>query len=146
MRLMSVGYMFDVQRKHVVLIKKKHGPAHLIGYWNGIGGKQDPGETPLQTQIREFREETGKLTTESDWQYIVTFRNADAEVSVFRSVHEYIHDVETMTDEEVCIFRLDALPPLAGQATWCIPMCLDDHMPIGKWELDNSITVNAARR
>lgn len=41
----------------VLLAKRAEGLCK--GMWALVGGKQDPGETPKQTVIREVREETG---------------------------------------------------------------------------------------
>jgi len=47
--------MFIVQDGRILLIEKKRG--HGAGKINGPGGKIDPGETPLQSAIRETQEE-----------------------------------------------------------------------------------------
>lgn len=47
--------MFIVREGQILLIEKKRG--HGAGKINGPGGKIDPGETPLQSAIRETQEE-----------------------------------------------------------------------------------------
>lgn len=47
--------MFIIQDGQILLIEKKRG--HGAGKINGPGGKIDPGETPLQSAIRETQEE-----------------------------------------------------------------------------------------
>jgi len=47
--------MFIVRDEQILLIEKKRG--HGAGKVNGPGGKIDPGETPLQSAIRETIEE-----------------------------------------------------------------------------------------
>jgi 8-oxo-dGTP diphosphatase len=47
--------MFVVQDGRILLIEKKRG--HGAGKINGPGGKIDPGETPLQSAVRETIEE-----------------------------------------------------------------------------------------
>ena len=42
----------------VLLIKKAEGRSHE-GEWIGLGGKFEPGEDPVSSAIREFREESG---------------------------------------------------------------------------------------
>lgn len=42
-----------------VLLVLKNKPAWQAGKLNLIGGKLDPGETPIQAAVRELREETG---------------------------------------------------------------------------------------
>jgi dATP pyrophosphohydrolase len=54
-------------RLDVLLIERADRP----GYWQSVTGSQDPGETLLQTAIREVREETGIDATRHamcDWQ------------------------------------------------------------------------------
>jgi 8-oxo-dGTP diphosphatase len=47
--------MFIVREGRILLIEKKRG--HGAGKINGPGGKIDPGETPLESVIRETQEE-----------------------------------------------------------------------------------------
>ncbi|MCC6917098.1 dihydroneopterin triphosphate diphosphatase [Nitrosomonas sp.] len=51
----------------VLLLERADHP----GYWQSVTGSQDPGETLLQTAVREVKEETGLNATDftlSDWQ------------------------------------------------------------------------------
>jgi len=52
-----LGFLFD-GKGNVALIKKD-SPAWQNGRLNGIGGKIERGETPVQAMTREFREEAG---------------------------------------------------------------------------------------
>ena len=47
-------------RGEVLMIRKAQGRLHA-GEWIGLGGKLEPGEDPLSSAIREFREESGLL-------------------------------------------------------------------------------------
>ncbi len=49
--------LFIVQDEKILLIRKKRGFG--AGKINGPGGKVDPGETPLQSALRETHEELG---------------------------------------------------------------------------------------
>lgn len=53
-----VGFLFDHILTKVVLILKTK-PRWQAGKWNGVGGKIEPGETPIEAMRREFLEETG---------------------------------------------------------------------------------------
>ena len=44
----------------VLLIRKAEGRPHQ-GQWMGLGGKVEPGEDPISSAIREFREESGLM-------------------------------------------------------------------------------------
>ena len=64
----SVGLTFDIvipyclvylkNRGKVLLIRKAKGRSHE-GEWIGLGGKLEPGEAPISSAVREFREESG---------------------------------------------------------------------------------------
>lgn len=96
-----VGYMFDDGMQRVGLIHKNR-PAWQKGLFNGIGGKIDTGETPLEAMVREFKEETGVLTIAGDWSHVCTLRFPYAEIECFASKSTaHIDAMHTNTDEEV---------------------------------------------
>lgn len=47
----------------------------LYGYWDGVGGKIEPGETPKDAVIREVKEESGLNITDPDLKGVMIFRN-----------------------------------------------------------------------
>jgi 8-oxo-dGTP pyrophosphatase MutT (NUDIX family) len=55
-----LGIMFSENEKKVLVIWKSR-PAWQVDKLNGIGGKIEEGETPIEAMHREFREETGFL-------------------------------------------------------------------------------------
>lgn len=66
------GFLFDPTLSHVVLMRKNK-PVHQEGLMNGIGGKIEPGETPLQAMAREFREEAWpNQKLKLDWKHFAT--------------------------------------------------------------------------
>lgn len=75
-----VGFLFRNRRTHVALIRKQN-PAWQRGKLNGIGGKVEAGETPLDAMIREFKEETGAEFT--DWRHYCTLVWREARVHFF---------------------------------------------------------------
>lgn len=104
-----VVYAFDDALTRVVLLKKRTGPAALIGKWNGVGGKIDPGELPSEAAYREFREETGVevgflLRTDHGYDF-----DAGWELHTFFALGP-VDEVRTMEHEEVRVFPVDALP------------------------------------
>src|SRR6267143_1756551 len=71
------GFMMSWDLQEFLLIRKTH-PDWMKGKWNGIGGKIETNEmhtgmhdiykeTPHETMIREFYEETGIQTTKKRW-------------------------------------------------------------------------------
>jgi len=52
-----VTILFLRREGEILLAMKKRGFG--VGKWNGVGGKVEPGETPLQAAIRECEEEIG---------------------------------------------------------------------------------------
>jgi len=68
-----------IQRKDEILMVNRYKKPWK-GAWNGVGGKIDSGETPLECIIREVLEETGIFITEdqvSD-KGILTWNSFDA--------------------------------------------------------------------
>lgn len=58
MKKYTVGFLFDDEGKSVLLIRKTH-PQWQAGKLNGIGGKLEQDETPLDCMNREGIEEAG---------------------------------------------------------------------------------------
>lgn len=56
--------LFLVKENQILLAMKKRGFG--VGLWNGVGGKQDKGETIERTAVRESEEEIGVTPREFD--------------------------------------------------------------------------------
>jgi len=80
---------FYGNKNHVLLVKKNK-PEWMAGLWNGIGGKIEEGEPSRTAMVREWKEEVGEDTHESDWEQfcILTIVSADAKVYFFRREQE----------------------------------------------------------
>ncbi|HWI52810.1 MAG TPA: 8-oxo-dGTP diphosphatase [Symbiobacteriaceae bacterium] len=70
---MSLRYTicFVCHRDHVLLLHRRYPP--LAGFLNGVGGKLEPGETPLACVLREVAEETGLRLADARFGGIVTW-------------------------------------------------------------------------
>jgi 8-oxo-dGTP diphosphatase len=110
-----------------VLMLKSHPKDGLPGKWNGLGGKLDFGETPLQASVREFQEEASCETVPSQWRwmgqlYFPNFKphkNEDWWVTVF---------VTDLSDEQAR--RIPVEDPLQPEGTLLFvqpsrALCLD---------------------
>ena len=139
MKTYVVGFMFDIDYSHVLLIQKNR-PDWMKGMLNGPGGKIEIGETPGQAMVREFREETG--IAQSDWRLFCRLDGFNEEIKehymifFFMIIGDIYESVEGMTDEEVQIIRVDDIHRkhvhgynlnLVPNLRWLIPMALDEY-------------------
>lgn len=92
-----LGFLFD---NNVVVLIRKNRPAWQKGLLNGVGGHIEPGETPLQAMVREFREETG--ATVENWRHFATMCGDGFEVVCFFADGNALV-CRTATDEEVAL-------------------------------------------
>jgi len=95
MKYYTVGFMFDDDMKSVLMIKKNR-PDWQKGLLNGIGGKMEHGEIPIETMIREFQEECGIKTFESDWYKVTDLHFKEAMIYFFTG-----NSAISLTDETI---------------------------------------------
>lgn len=128
------GFLFNDRRSTVVLIEKKK-PRWQEGLKNGVGGKIESGETPLDAMRREFWEETGLQV--DDWQQFAVLQSDPASsahqftVHFFRAfaVPSVQQSVTTTTDETVLLVTVEDVILNAGcviipNLRWLVPMAL----------------------
>ena len=121
----ACGFLFSPDRKRVLLIRKNR-PAWQKGKLNGVGGKLEAGETPLDAMIREFREEA-HLAIDS-WQHILSLTGTDWRGHFFRAFGP-INEAKPITDETLEIHPVDALPrDTIPNLHWMIPLMLDEDV------------------
>ena len=116
-----LGFTFDPTKQLVALIEKR-APAWQAGHLNGIGGKIEPGERASLAMAREYREETGVVTTEFDWRKFAVFRGAKFQVYCF--TRTAADELSSPTPERVAWYRVDdlgRLPTLSG-LLWLVPL------------------------
>jgi 8-oxo-dGTP diphosphatase len=123
-----LGFAFNADRTKIVMIRKTR-PAWQAGRLNGLGGKIEPGETQLQAMCREFAEETGVTTQESDWHYYAELKALDSSVYCYRLFDDKILAARTIEDQEIILCDVD-LNGLTKESlkscSWLIAMALDD--------------------
>ena len=122
-----LGFMFEPRGKVVALIRKNK-PAWQKGKLNGIGGKIEPGETPIDAMVREFQEEAGVFVPADRWTKFCRLHWSGGVVHVFKSFGT-LGGLKTMTDEKVETHSLywlwDEGDPIVPNLWWLIPMALD---------------------
>lgn len=116
-----LGFAFTANGRVALIQKQK--PAWQAGRWNGIGGKIEEGESPVQAMAREFREETGVDIPTSRWRLAGKMTNGSSPViypeakhpdsdewivHVFTTVRPEVMNVETKESETVRLWYLDA--------------------------------------
>lgn len=108
----------------------KQRPTFQAGRWNGIGGKIEPNESPIDAMVREFKEETGLDTDAEDWKPTVILEGHDYLVHFFVSVASFVflEKATSVTDEPVRIMNLADLlwrEPTLPNMRWVLPLSLD---------------------
>lgn len=122
-QLYVCGFLFSPERDRVLLIRKNR-PRWQAGRLNGVGGKIEPGETPLEAMRREFREETGLEI--DDWQPVADLVLEGSIIHFFAAFDGAIGDARALTDEKLEIHPADALPKdVLGNLRVLVPLALD---------------------
>ncbi len=109
--MVSVETLLYILRDDMVLlIEKKKGLGR--GLYNGVGGKVERGETPIEAAIRECVEEVGIRPKNLEWMGLLEFYN---DGSLYGFVHVFIaEDFEgepKESDEARPVwFRVNSLP------------------------------------
>jgi 8-oxo-dGTP diphosphatase len=150
------GFLINREQRNIALVRKLR-PAWQKGKLNGIGGKVEPNELPLDAMRREFAEETGYDSLQ--WTHFCTLGGnedqcVDGKPWAVYCYYQFTdlqlpYIVSAKTDEEIVIRSLDvetglhrveeALPNLS----WLIPMALNHHRDAAS---SFTITENYIRR
>jgi 8-oxo-dGTP pyrophosphatase MutT (NUDIX family) len=136
---MVLGFAFDTKHENVALIRKNR-PDWQRGRCNGIGGHIEYEEGSEEAMVREFKEETGKDTSEYSWNMFCRMGDGDLRldiedndgtwvVDVFCLELELLAELTSMTDEEIVIVPLETLKAknlnIISNLSWLIPMALN---------------------
>lgn len=142
MQRYCLGFLFDPTTSEVLLIEKKRGPEYVLGKWNGLGGKVRDGESSSAAMSREFEEEAGTYTSESEWKLTgkLFVRGSQGEtvaiVEVFVCWSPFIMGMVknrlrdgNPTDETVRPFSVLALPDnIVPNVPWMLAALTDSAM------------------
>lgn len=104
-----LGLMFSPDGKELVLLRKTRGPSFLVGRLNAIGGHHEEGESAVEGVRREFKEETGIVTSVTDWKHLTTLGNEHSVMECYYTFSDKHHTARTMTEEEVGVYSVDTL-------------------------------------
>ncbi len=152
-----VGFMFTPPEEdltRVVLIRKEK-PEWQKGLLNGVGGKIEEGETPIQAMIREFEEEAGLRTWEGDWHQFMTLEALNPQVSSRAVVNFFVghlpfdclKQTRTVEREAISVLPVDMLD-IRGEGglrtvpnlRWIIPMALG----LGRYRVNQFLVTEVA--
>ena len=134
-----LGFLFSEDRPadgiKVLLIEKKN-PAWQAGKLNGVGGKVEENELPLEAMVREFHEEVGIHTFPSDWNLRLTLEGPDWRVFCYRS-YGYPHlAIQREAERPVIADALDLPRHVFPNLRWIVPLLLDTNPGIAKVEYE----------
>jgi 8-oxo-dGTP diphosphatase len=120
----TLAFIFSKRREKVLLITKNR-PDYQVGKLNGVGGKLERGETPLEGIIREVREETTLTIPATDWCFAGNIQGKDWKVWVYTTEYSgNLGDALSATDEQVVWYETNSLPAHCLQNLyWLIPFC-----------------------
>jgi 8-oxo-dGTP diphosphatase len=122
------GFLYDSKRENIVLLKR-NSPVSQKGKFNGLGGKVDIGERPLEAMIREFKEEAG-ITVEK-WTEFATLEQNEGISYFFHAVSDKFSQVITAEKQEVRIINIQNELhdlDLITNVRWLILLSLDADM------------------
>jgi 8-oxo-dGTP diphosphatase len=142
MREYVCTFLFSEDRSRVLLIRKNR-PAWQAGKLNGIGGKIERGETPLEAARREFLEETGVTLAAEGLEHVLTlsggddFGSGEAWRGYFFRAFGDVGAARSLTDEGVEVhavrpWREDTVPNLR----WMVELMLDDEVVGGTYRVE----------
>ena len=122
MKKYSCGFIFDLQKQRVLLIKKKpNSPTPNL--WNGHGGKIEENESALDCIIRETQEELG--ISIKTWNEFCELRGDNWTVHFFRTFTNKISLAKQMEDELIEIFNLKLIPKVVTNVNWLLQIALN---------------------
>lgn len=121
----TLAFIFSSDLQKVLLITKNR-PEYQAGKLNGIGGKIEAGEEPLDGMIREVREETSLEIPETKWQFAGSIEGLDWKVWTYITIYPgELADAISVTDEAVVWYDVDRLPSnCMDNLFWLIPFAI----------------------
>lgn len=121
-----LGFHFNEDLEQVALIRKIK-PEFMKDKLNGIGGKIEPGESPMAAMIREFQEEASAVTSPFFWRPVCKLHGHDFEnwsIHVFAGYGE-LTKLKTTSAEPVVIcsvHHIDSDRSSMPNIKWLVPL------------------------
>lgn len=133
----TIGY---IRQGDSILLLNREKPSWM-GMWNGVGGKIDTGEHPLDGIIREIREETGLSDLDVTPTGTITWSSQGGPIGGMYTFVAYLPEAQPYetphgTREGILDWKtLDWIqhPQNQGVATYipyCLPRLLDTRTPL----------------
>lgn len=128
----SIQYVVGIvtnKDKTVGAFLRKNRPEWQKGKLNGFGGKIESGEAPVEAMVREFYEEAGVQTANSQWQYLGKFFKYPSFCVHAYSLSDDCFEDITQTEEEEIVWSKLSLDELQREGVpnlaWLVAMALD---------------------
>lgn len=129
-----VGFTFDQAKTNVALIRKKR-PSWQKFLLNGMGGKIESNETPLQAMVREFGAKTGCLKT-THFRHYALIKSSVFSIDCFFAFGD-LNKLRTITDETVEIVGLNEIEILRSHMVKNLPELI--ALAIDQWDNQNPL-------
>lgn len=121
----SLAFVFNHNLDQVILIKKQR-PAWQKGFWNGLGGKIEPGESIDECVVREVEEESGIRIPNGHWTKVGVLTSPDWHAQIYTTQLEKTDKtLVSETGEQVAWFSVTKLPKVIDNLPWLIPLCIN---------------------
>lgn len=116
MKNYCLGFVFSPDQDKVLLIQKRSTDKYNPNCWNGLGGKVEKNETPLEAMVRETKEEASLRVDPEYWSEMGVISDDETyTVHVFSSM-ALLDAASTSTDEEVREFDRSQVKNLSKAA------------------------------
>lgn len=132
--------LYIVDDSKVLLIEKKRGLGK--GLFNGVGGKVEKGEIPLEAAIRECGEEIGVYPRNVEWMGLLEFYNDNklyGYVHVFVA-HGYTGEIKETDEAKPLWVDINSLPfdKMWEDDIYWLPLVLDNKKIYGRFSFNDN--------
>lgn len=125
------GFVYSIDGSRVVLLERSKDDWQQ-GFYNGIGGKINKGEEPVNAMVREFEEEAGISTGAERWTRTIVLSGPEFEVHFFANRSAFLaarfEKAYKCNEGIIRTFSTAAVPHIKviPNLRWIVPMQLDN--------------------